>query len=504
MDLPEYSSLRAALRDVPDPRQPRGRRYPWPLLLTLIAAALASGQRSGRAIGQWVGRARRGRWSPRSPRRAAGCRAPPPCAGRCGPSTWRVGGAAGRLRRRPAGAAPAAAAGGWAGVAWTARRCAGPTGTGRASTWSAWSATATARVLGQVAVAAKSNEITAAPRLLAGRDLAGVVVTMDAQLTQRALARQIRAQRGHYLMVVKANQPALSRRDRGLFASRRLPLATRRRRRRRRAPEGPRPAGDAHAGAHGRPQRLPRLAGGRAGAAADLPAGHRRHRGGPGGVDLWRDQPAGRGLGGRGRGLLARPLDGRECAKKRRGRAFHAGILPGVGRVASGTGVGSRGSPGSGAPATMWRWRALYPRALLARAWLWLRKEVPCEASHPGPSAYERARMEEAECVPSRCTRSLPRGRSAALHTPARPAPERGNEPCQAYRHNLRPREDAPSVNLGTSGGSPLGEWVSLRLASPLGRSPAVVGAGESPAQGEGGQLGDSAGWRRTKPEEDV
>jgi predicted transposase YbfD/YdcC len=68
---------------------------------------------------------------------------------------------------------------------------------------------ADAAVLGQVAVTDKSNEITAAPRLLAGRDLAGAVMTMDAQLAQRALAGQSRRQGGHYLMVVKANQPAL-------------------------------------------------------------------------------------------------------------------------------------------------------------------------------------------------------------------------------------------------------------------------------------------------------
>ena len=64
-------------------------------------------------------------------------------------------------------------------------------------------------VLGQVAVAAKSNEITAVPRLLAGRDLTGTVTTLDALLTQRAIAAQIRAQGGQYLMVVKANQPEL-------------------------------------------------------------------------------------------------------------------------------------------------------------------------------------------------------------------------------------------------------------------------------------------------------
>ena len=66
-----------------------------------------------------------------------------------------------------------------------------------------------ARVLRQVAVAEKSNEITAAPRLLADRDLTGAVVTMDALLTQRSLAEQIRRQGGHYLLVVKENHPTL-------------------------------------------------------------------------------------------------------------------------------------------------------------------------------------------------------------------------------------------------------------------------------------------------------
>src|SRR5439155_17362945 len=54
MDLVEYTTLVAAVRDVPDPRQRRGQRYPWWVLLTVIAAALVSGQRHGRAISQWV------------------------------------------------------------------------------------------------------------------------------------------------------------------------------------------------------------------------------------------------------------------------------------------------------------------------------------------------------------------------------------------------------------------------------------------------------------------
>ena len=55
----------------------------------------------------------------------------------------------------------------------------------------------------------KSNEITAVPQLLAKRDLTGTVTTMDALLTQRSLCQQILDQGGHYLVVVKRNQPSL-------------------------------------------------------------------------------------------------------------------------------------------------------------------------------------------------------------------------------------------------------------------------------------------------------
>jgi predicted transposase YbfD/YdcC len=64
-------------------------------------------------------------------------------------------------------------------------------------------------VLAQSQVENKTNEITAVPELLAGRNLAGTVTTMDALLTQRSQAEQILRQGGHYLMVVKENQGSL-------------------------------------------------------------------------------------------------------------------------------------------------------------------------------------------------------------------------------------------------------------------------------------------------------
>jgi predicted transposase YbfD/YdcC len=81
------------------------------------------------------------------------------------------------------------------------------------------------RVLRQVAVADKSNAITAAPQLLAGLARRGTVTTMDALLTQRDLAAQIVAQGGQYVMVVKDNQPALLAAITTLFAEPPLPVA---------------------------------------------------------------------------------------------------------------------------------------------------------------------------------------------------------------------------------------------------------------------------------------
>jgi predicted transposase YbfD/YdcC len=65
------------------------------------------------------------------------------------------------------------------------------------------------RVMAQRSVERKSNEIKAVPYLLEGQDLRGTVTTMDALLTQRAIAQQIVNGGGHYLMGVKANQREL-------------------------------------------------------------------------------------------------------------------------------------------------------------------------------------------------------------------------------------------------------------------------------------------------------
>src|SRR5947209_16777129 len=70
---------------------------------------------------------------------------------------------------------------------------------------SAW-ATAQHLTLGQVAVAEKSNEITAIPALLELLDLGGALVTIDALGCQKAIAQKIIDRGGHYALTVKDNQ----------------------------------------------------------------------------------------------------------------------------------------------------------------------------------------------------------------------------------------------------------------------------------------------------------
>jgi predicted transposase YbfD/YdcC len=214
MDREEYSSLAAALSAVPDPRHARGRRHGWGLILTLIGAAMVSGQRGVRAIGQWVDERAAELGLLLSP---AGGRLP-------SVSTLRralraVDAAA--LEDRVAAfvqALPASSGGGACGLALDGKAVRGANRHGAQVHLVSLVRHGSGQVLGQVQVAAKGNEIAAAPALLAGRDLTGTVVTMDALLTQRALAAQIRAQGGHYLMVVKENQPALHAAIHALFS----------------------------------------------------------------------------------------------------------------------------------------------------------------------------------------------------------------------------------------------------------------------------------------------
>lgn len=73
---------------------------------------------------------------------------------------------------------------------------------------SAW-ATANHISLGQVITDAKSNEITAIPKLLATLEISGCLITIDAMGCQKNIARQIATSGADYLLAVKDNQPKL-------------------------------------------------------------------------------------------------------------------------------------------------------------------------------------------------------------------------------------------------------------------------------------------------------
>ena len=81
---------------------------------------------------------------------------------------------------------------------------------------SAWSCT-NHLVLGQEAVEAKSNEITAIPELLKVLDLKGCIVTIDAMGCQKEIAKQIVRRRADYILALKGNQSGLLKATQACF-----------------------------------------------------------------------------------------------------------------------------------------------------------------------------------------------------------------------------------------------------------------------------------------------
>jgi predicted transposase YbfD/YdcC len=73
-------------------------------------------------------------------------------------------------------------------------------------------------VMGQVAVAAKSNEIVAIPALLDMMAIEGAIVTIDAMGCQRAIAKKITDKKADYILALKGNQGTLLE-DVELFAN---------------------------------------------------------------------------------------------------------------------------------------------------------------------------------------------------------------------------------------------------------------------------------------------
>lgn len=215
MDRTQYSTLMEALQQIPDPRHPKGTRYAWPLLLTVLCAALAAGQQKLSEISDWVhghGDEIRQLW-------------PEPLADLPSYATLRrtllgidVRSLERVLERHaqatlgpavPLAAAPTA-------VPWRAQAVDGKTlrGTLKYGPRAATRLVSLVqhhplRVVAQRPIGRQRHESTAVRQLLRGRNLRHTVITLDALLTQKPLAHLILRQHGDYLMVVKANQPEL-------------------------------------------------------------------------------------------------------------------------------------------------------------------------------------------------------------------------------------------------------------------------------------------------------
>ncbi len=301
-------SLHELLATLPDPRKPRGSRHPLPALLNLTAVALLAGMRSLEAIAQF------GRDQGLPFRLLLGfTRLEAPCKG-CLSYLF---------RRLDIAAYEHALA------RWVVARCPdlgeaialdGKTLRGSARRGvpgvhllAAYAPRVTA-VLGQLRVAAKTNEHKAALELLGLLPLEGKVVTGDAMFCQKDVCAKVLEGGGDYVFTVKDNQPQLHFHIAAMFAESAnfspLPAA---------AvgvgtgllhdgQQGARPAGEADAAGHAGAAVLP---GGVAGDRAGLPAapGAAPARPGGGGNRLRDLQPAGR-HGGRAAvaGVGARPL----------------------------------------------------------------------------------------------------------------------------------------------------------------------------------------------------
>lgn len=208
MDQLQYSNLLEGVAAVPDPRKARGKQLEWPLLWGVIAGALLSNHRTATAIAQWA--------TQQAALLLATFR---PARGRI-PSESTIRRTLRQvditaLEQQLAQVAPPvpppapASAAALQGQAVDGKYLRGLAAHGAQRELVSLVEHGSGRVLAQTAVAPQQHESRAVPVLLAGRDLHGVVITVDAGLASPALAQQILEQGGHYLMVIKRNHGQL-------------------------------------------------------------------------------------------------------------------------------------------------------------------------------------------------------------------------------------------------------------------------------------------------------
>lgn len=201
MTAQKADPLLTALANVPDLRKSQGKRHALSAVLALAVAAALSGAQSLTAMSQW------GREQSAECMRLLGFTHWP---GPCVATLHRI------FRDLDVVALEAVLTAWW--QSWL------PSGGGLAIDGKTLRGSATAEqpavqllvAFGQrlnVALAQQAirghDELGAAAELLRGLDLAGWIVTGDAKFTQKALAEQVVAGGGDYVLIVKDNQPTL-------------------------------------------------------------------------------------------------------------------------------------------------------------------------------------------------------------------------------------------------------------------------------------------------------
>jgi hypothetical protein len=194
------------LSQIPDPRGRQGRRFPLPAMLATVVCAVLTGAQGFEAIADWIHAQPREVWW-----RLGFFRRPPTAnAFRYLLMKLRPEQLEAVVSRWVTEVLGQPAAGRLQAVALDGKSLCGVlVGHERTLHLMALLDHESGGVLRQTAVPSHTNEIGAAPQLLSEVPLQGRVVTADALLCQRELSRQIIDSGGHFLLVVKKNQPEL-------------------------------------------------------------------------------------------------------------------------------------------------------------------------------------------------------------------------------------------------------------------------------------------------------
>lgn len=211
----DVGSLYDYLERLTDRRDPRGLRYPLPIVLTLVILAKLAGEQEPRGIAQWV--------ALRQGLLYAALRFERDTVPHATTYARILGRAVDLTQLQQACTAfLLATAGATAAVEINldgkTLRGTIPAGQTQGLHLLAAYLPDVGIVLMQMEVGSKENEIVAAPRLLKMIDLRGKIVTGDAMFAQRELSEQIVAAGGDYDWLVKENQPSLLADIEALFA----------------------------------------------------------------------------------------------------------------------------------------------------------------------------------------------------------------------------------------------------------------------------------------------